>query len=234
MKEAIILAGGFGTRLKHIVSEVPKPMAMINNIPFLTFLFQKLQKEGVKHIILSTGYMHGKIADFYGNKFETIDLTYSHETTPLGTGGAILLALEKATTDDVLILNGDTLFDIDIQKFEHFHALKKGVLSVSLREMEDVSRYGSVVLNNEKKIIAFTEKNETKSPQGAINGGIYILRKEWYLKLDLPEKFSFEKDVLENLYQQYDFYGLGYNSYFIDIGVPEDYFRAQIEFKKLF
>ncbi|MFV0471061.1 MAG: nucleotidyltransferase family protein [Paludibacteraceae bacterium] len=231
MKEAIILAGGFGTRLKYIVSDVPKPMAPVNGVPFLSHLFQKLRQAGVKRIILSTGYLHEKIESFYGNKFEDLSLIYSQETTPLGTGGAILLALGKAIADDVLVLNGDTMFDIDFDQFGKSHSDKKSILTVALREVEDAARYGSVVIDGRGKIVSFKEKSQAAG-RGLINGGIYLLNKKWFEKLNLPKKFSFEKEVLEIKYADNDFYTQSFNSYFIDIGVPEDYARAQKELKQ--
>ena len=228
MKEAIILAGGFGTRLKHIVSDVPKPMAPVGGEPFLSVLFERLQCAGIERVILSTGYLHEKIEDFYGDKYGSLSLVYSRETTPLGTGGAIQLGLNHSCTNDVLVLNGDTLFDIDFSAFYSFHRERKATLSVALRNVDDVTRYGSVETDNESRIVSFTEKNQV-SGAGLINGGIYLLNKKWFLGLNMPEQFSFEKDVLEKIYQDNRFYGLAFNAYFIDIGVPEDYFRAQTE-----
>lgn len=230
MKDAIILAGGFGTRLKHIVSDVPKPMAPVTGAPFLSWLFRRLQKAGVERVILSTGYLHEKIEEFYGDKFENLSLVYSRETTPLGTGGAILLGMNKAYTEDILVLNGDTLFDIDFDAFSIFHEEKRSVLSVALRRVDDVARYGSVLVDDDGRITAFSEKDQVHG-EGLINGGIYLINKKWFRGLNLPERFSFEKEVLEEFYTGHDFYGLGFGSYFIDIGVPEDYFRAQDEFK---
>lgn len=232
MKEAIILAGGFGTRLKHIISDVPKPMAPILGEPFLSFLFRRLKMAGIEHIVLSTGYLHEKIEGFYGNEFEGIRLSYSQETDPLGTGGAMLFGMEKTCADQVLVLNGDTLFDIDFDALYRFHEATNADLSVALRRVEDVARYGSVQINEQGRIVAFTEKNQL-SGKGLINGGIYLIDKEWFQSLGLPAKFSFEKEVLESVYEKAEFYGLDFQSYFIDIGVPEDYARAQIEFKTL-
>ena len=226
--EAIILAGGFGTRLQHIVNKLPKPMAPINGTPFLSFLMKKLAKAGIKHIILSTGYLHEKIESFYKNSFEGMDITYAQEIEPLGTGGAILYALEKTTTDNLLILNGDTLFDINFEYFDTFYHSHQTTLAVSLRKVEDISRYGSVSINNHNKIFFFTEKNQ-KSGEGLINGGIYLLNKNWLNNLNLLKTFSFEKEVLEKLFNEYEFYGLTFENYFIDIGIPEDYERAQKE-----
>ena len=230
--EAIILAGGFGTRLQHIVNNVPKPMAPINEVPFLSFLFRKLIASNIEHVILSTGFLHEKIEDFYGNSFESLRISYSKEETPLWTGGAILLAMTKISTENVFVLNGDTMFDIDFKAFNNFHLSKQTDLSIALREVDDVSRYGSVVIDNQNKIINFTEKNEVTG-KGLINGGIYAVNKNLFSKLNLDGKFSFEKEVMEAFYGKIDFYGLAFNSYFIDIGIPEDYNRAQLEFQNL-
>jgi len=230
--EAIILAGGFGTRLKHIVNDVPKPMASINGTPFLSFLMKKMSSIGIKHIVLSTGYLHEKIESYYNNSFEGVKISYARETEPLGTGGAILFALEKTTSENILILNGDTLFDIDFEYFDNFFHTKKILVAVALRKLEDVSRYGSVSIDNNGKIISFTEKNQTIG-EGLINGGIYLLNKSWLKNLLLPKTFSFEKEILEKLYKELDFYGLPFSNYFIDIGVPEDYERVQKELPTL-
>lgn len=232
IKEAIILAGGFGTRLQHIVNDVPKPMAPINNEPFLSFLFRRLIAAGIEHVILSTGYLHEKIEDHYGNCFESLHISYSRETDPLGTGGAIKLALSKAETDTFLVLNGDTLFDINFTAFEKFHQSNNSIFSLALREVDDVARYGSVNIGAKGKVQKFSEKNEAQG-QGLINGGIYLINRELFSKISLPESFSFEKEVMEKYYTQFDFYGLDCQAYFIDIGVPEDYYRAQEEFPKL-
>jgi D-glycero-alpha-D-manno-heptose 1-phosphate guanylyltransferase len=230
--EAIILAGGFGTRLKHIVSDVPKPMAPINGIPFLSFLFHKLIAAGIEHVILSTGYLHEVIESCYGNVFETLRISYSTEEEPLGTGGAILLGMSKVCMDNVLVLNGDTLFEIDFAKLMDYHLQKGSLLTIALREENEVSRYGSVLVDDEGKITSFAEKNKVHG-KGLINGGIYLINTKLFLKISLPTKFSFEKDVLEKFYDQINFYGLAFNSYFIDIGIPEDYARAQREFLQL-
>jgi Nucleoside-diphosphate-sugar pyrophosphorylase involved in lipopolysaccharide biosynthesis/translation initiation factor 2B, gamma/epsilon subunits (eIF-2Bgamma/eIF-2Bepsilon) len=230
--EAIILAGGFGTRLQHIVNDVPKPMAPINEVPFLSFLFKKLLASGIEHIILSTGFLHEKIEDFYGNSFGSLRISYSKEDTPLRTGGAILLAMNKIKTDNVFVLNGDTMFDIDFKAFNDFHFSKQTDLSIALREVDEVSRYGSVIIDNQNKIINFTEKNQSTG-KGLINGGIYAINRELFSKINLEGKFSFEKEVMESFYGKINFYGLAFNSYFIDIGVPEDYSRAQLEFSNL-
>lgn len=230
--EAIILAGGFGTRLKHVVSDMPKPMAEINGKPFMFFLLRKLAKINIQHIILSTGFLHEKIEAYFGHSFENMHITYSQELEPLGTGGAMRLALNNTDTDNVLVLNGDTLFDIDFEYFDFFYRKKETVLAIALRAEKDVSRYGSIKIDENKKIIDFVEKSATTG-EGFINGGIYLLKKELFNHDDFPFFFSFEKEILEKQYFYKEFFGMPFDSYFIDIGIPEHYVRAQIELKKL-
>lgn len=227
--EAIVLAGGFGTRLQHVVSDVPKPMAPINNIPFLTILLDKLQNAGIKHVILSTGYKHETIANYFGSQYGSLKITYSQEFEPLFTGGAITLALSQVKSDNVFVLNGDTLFDIDFESFQTFHLTKKSGLSIALRPIADVERYGTVQTDKNQRVIGFCEKGKESGP-GLINGGIYLINKALFIRNKFQPKFSFEQEVLEKLFTQEAFYGMEFNAYFIDIGIPEDYFKAQRDF----
>lgn len=231
-KEAVILAGGFGTRLSHVVSDVPKPMASVYGRPFLTYLIDRLIDAGIHRVILATGYKHECIESYFGSLYRGAEIVYSQEITPLFTGGAILQAAQKIESTDFVVLNGDTLFDIDLQNFYNFHSSHNAHLSVALRQVADTSRYGSVICANDR-IVAFSEKNESIG-SGDINGGIYAIHRDWLMSMDLPAKFSFEKELMQPMAGDPTFYGLRFNNYFIDIGVPEDYFRAQEEFKTLF
>ena len=235
MKEAIVLAGGFGTRLRQVVSNVPKPMADINGRPFLAYLLDYLGSFGFEHIILSTGYMHEKIEEYFGNEYLSpashprhIAISYAHEETPLGTGGGILNALQCCKSDTVTVLTGDTMFKVDYNELDQFHANHHTDLSIILRQVPDTSRYGSVSVANDGQIVCFTEKSEA-SGAGWINGGIYRLNKRLFAELTVGQKFSFEKDVMEKYYRQQKFYAYPSSAYFIDIGVPDDYMRAQSE-----
>lgn len=228
MKEAIILAGGYGTRLQSVIKDIPKPMAPIKGRPFLTYLLDNLAAENFNHIILSTGYLHEKIESFFGNHYKEMKISYAHEKEPLGTGGAIQYALSFCKSPNVIVLNGDTLFKVNLSQFIQFHKNKNTLLSIVLRNVEDVSRYGSVSINNKNQIIDFSEKQKNLG-EGYINGGIYILQKELFNRYPQPQKFSFEKDILEKLYTQELFYGWVSKDYFLDIGIPEDYARALIE-----
>jgi D-glycero-alpha-D-manno-heptose 1-phosphate guanylyltransferase len=223
IKEAIILAGGLGTRLRSVVSDVPKCMAPVNGIPFINFVISYLKNEGVERFILSLGYKSEMIIDHVNKSFSGLEIEYVIEDKPLGTGGAIKLACSKAKADDVLILNGDTLFNINLSDFAGFHKDKKADFTVALKEMRNFSRYGSVETDKNFAIKAFHEK--TYCEQGFINGGVYALNVNSFMNEALQDVFSFEKDFLETNTGKKKFYGLPCEYYFIDIGIPEDYDR---------
>lgn len=224
MKEAIILAGGFGTRLRHVVSDVPKPMAPIGGRPFLEFLLDYLLDFDFQHVVLSTGYMHEKIESHFGSQYKGLRLSYAREESPLGTGGGMLNAAQHCREDEFVVLNGDTMFRIDYDHLIRFHQQHGGLLSVVLRQVDDTSRYGSVATDGEDRIIQFTEKSEAQG-SGLINGGIYMINRHIFDGLSLGQPFSFEKDIMQVKVALQDFYATPSDDYFIDIGVPEDYYR---------
>ncbi len=224
--EAIILAGGFGTRLRAVVSDVPKPMAPIGNVPFLALLLQYLEKSGFNSIVLSVGFMHDKIIDYFGNKFGTLNIRYAIEDFPLGTGGGICQALKMSESDEVFILNGDTFISLDYQGVLDFHRTRLADITMALMPLKDTSRYGNVRLQDDR-IIRFEEKG-TAGP-GLINAGIYLLNSKIIKSQKLPEKFSFEQDFLAKRLNEIEVCGYISDTFFIDIGVPEDYQRAQTE-----
>jgi len=231
LKEAIILAGGFGTRLQSVVNDVPKPMAPINNIPFLNYVFDYLKFYQIEHVVLSTGYLAEKILDYYKEEFNGIKISYTKEETPLGTGGGIRLAMTKCTTTDVLVLNGDSFFDVDINIHYSNHVLKQANCTLALRKVDNAARYGTIQLGDLNAIDAFKEKDSVER-EGLINGGVYILNREIYLsKTEVNSAFSIEKDFYEKRIKELTIFGFEYNGYFIDIGIPEDYKKAQDEFK---
>ena len=230
--EALILAGGFGTRLKDVIDEIPKPMAQINGIPFLSYLFEYLLKYGVERVILCTGHLSEKIEEFYGSKYKELLIAYSHETEPLGTGGAIHKALKLAMSETVFILNGDTFFDVNLSLLNEQHNSKQSDFTFALKPMKDFDRYGCININNNGEIIEFEEKKHRLF--GYINGGIYILRKDIFTNKNLSEKFSLENDFFEKYLNEVSFYGYISDTYFIDIGIPEDYYKAQKDLVELY
>ena len=232
IKEAIILAGGLGTRLQSVVSDVPKCLAPVIGKRFLHYVINFLQKSGIEHFIFSVGYMHEMIEEYLYKDYSKLNYTISLETKPLGTGGAIKLGCNKCLGKNVLICNGDTLYKIDISALSKLHVDANAACTLSLKPMNCFDRYGVVELNEDYSIKSFKEKQFYKS--GLINGGLYALNIEEFLKENLPEKFSFEKDYLEkdvnkSKNQKSKLYGIIQDGYFIDIGIPEDYERAQIE-----
>ena len=227
MKEAIILAGGLGTRLRSVVPDLPKCMAPVNGKPFLAFVIDHLQEQGIEHFIFSLGYMNEPIIEFLRKSFPALHLSMSVEDEPLGTGGAIKQALSLAEGENVLVTNGDTLFTIDVKAVVDFHVINKADCTLSLKPMINFDRYGVVEKNNTCRITSFKEKQNYKS--GLINGGLYVINKHSFLQEDLPIRFSFEKDYLEKYFSKRKMYGIEQQQYFIDIGIPEDYDRAQME-----
>ena len=227
INEAIILAGGLGTRLRSAVPDLPKCMAPVNGKPFICYVINYLQQQGVSKFILSLGYKHEVITEFIKKEYSHLDVEYSIEEEPLGTGGAIRYACLKTNDENVIATNGDTLFKADITKVLGFHAMCGADCTLSLKPMKNFDRYGVVELNKDYSIASFKEKQYYD--EGLINGGLYILNTRKFLAEYLPLKFSFEKDYLEELFTKRRMYGVVQDEYFIDIGIPEDYEKAKKE-----
>jgi len=230
IKEAIILAGGFGTRLRDAIPDLPKCMAPVNGRPFLFYVINYLRSQGIEKFIFSLGYKHEIIEAYLNAEFPTLDFQCLIEKEPLGTGGAILASCYKTSEQTVLVLNGDTIFKVDLEKAFANHVKHDSDCTLLLKPMDDFDRYGVVELNEDDSIKSFKEKKFYKN--GLINGGVYILNTEQFLAEELPGKFSFEKDYLEKYFATRRIYGSVQDEYFIDIGIPEDYFRVQQELKQ--
>lgn len=226
--ECIILAGGLGTRLRSEINDVPKCMAPINGKPFLEYLFEYLERQFVDTVILSLGYRHEVVTDWLNGKAFTFKIHRTIEQEPLGTGGGIRQALRKAKEAQAFILNGDTLFDVDLQSMKQQLKPTDKAL-VALKPMENFDRYGTVTTDKQGYIQEFKEKQFCGA--GLINGGIYLLNTALENLHHFPEKFSFEKDFLEKEAGQNTLSGFRSEGYFIDIGIPEDYQKAQSELK---
>ena len=225
--EAIILAGGLGTRLRSAVPDLPKCMAPINGVPFISYLIDNLINEGVTNFIFSLGYKSELFISFLEEKLPMKNYLIVIEDEPLGTGGAIKLACKKAKDENVIALNGDSLFKVNLKELMHFHLEKKSRCTLALKPMQDFERYGSVEIDAVQKIISFKEKQFIT--KGCINGGVYAIEVASFLQKSLEDKFSMEQDYLEKYSGEGNFYGFIQEGYFIDIGIPEDFVRAQIE-----
>lgn len=226
---AIVLAGGLGTRLRGVINDLPKPMAMINGKPFLHYLFLYLTKQRIPKAILSVGYKAGVIEAYFGDKYLDVEIEYCREEEPLGTGGGIKLAFERVT-GNAFVLNGDTFFDVDLPTLAQFHTESGADISLGLKAMQQFDRYGTVELQG-NRIVKFEEKKPVE--QGVINGGVYYFNRSVFDGVE-EKKFSFEKEVLEKYVGTKQINGKVFNDYFIDIGIPEDYQKAQTDFVKLF
>jgi D-glycero-alpha-D-manno-heptose 1-phosphate guanylyltransferase len=207
-------------------------MAPVNEQPFLHYLFEYLGQQGCDRVILSLGYKHEVIIDWLLTQDLPFDIDFAIEQVPMGTGGGIKLAMGKALRQDVVVLNGDTMFQVDLAALMDFHSSSKSETTLALKEMKQFERYGSVKVNGDGVITAFEEKRYME--EGSINGGIYIINNEAFAERGLPDKFSFEKDYLEAFVTEERFYGQMQEGYFIDIGIPEDYRQAQEDFKQIF
>lgn len=233
--EVIILAGGLGTRLRSVVSEVPKCMAPVAGKPFLWYLLKYLTRFDVERVILSVGYLREVIfkwIDEVKDEFP-FEFDYAIEEEPLGTGGGIKLALEKANDERVFVLNGDTFFDVDLMQLYDAHMISKKAITLALKPMKNFDRYGTVNMEPiTGTILSFNEKQYCQ--EGLINGGIYVISKDAPIFEDLGDKFSFEASVLAPQCSRHQLLGVVQNGYFIDIGVPVDYQRAHHDFIQLF
>ncbi|GHS85406.1 D-mannose-1-phosphate guanyltransferase [Bacteroidia bacterium] len=228
IEEAVVLAGGFGTRLQSVVQDVPKPMAPVANKPFLEYLLIYLEHYHCKKVVLATGYKHTVISDYFGTQYKTMQLVYAVEQTPLGTGGAMANALRYCETSQIAILNGDSLFDVDLSTMLQQHVQNNADMSIALKPMLDFERYGSVEIATDHRIVQFNEKRYCE--KGLINGGVYIINKA-FTEHSFPcaQPFSFEKEILEQYHHKKLFYGYVSDGYFIDIGIPTDYQKAQTD-----
>lgn len=215
--QAIVLAGGLGTRLRSVVQDLPKPMAPINGKPFLAFVLEYLKKQGITEIILSVSYKYELIQEYFKDEFYGMKIHYNIEKELLGTGGAIKDAL-KLVKNEAYVVNGDTFFDIDLKKL----VLNSSKICIALKQMQNFDRYGTVNVDEQGIVTSFEEKVFKK--QGLINGGIYLLKKDIFDEFSLEKKFSFEEFLQEN-YKLLKIQTQIFDDYFIDIGIPEDYIK---------
>ena len=223
--EAIVLAGGFGTRLKQVVPELPKPMAPVAGRPFLEILLTSLAQKGFSRVIMSLGHMADNVTSHFGDEYAGMELVYEIEEAPLGTGGAVRQALAHCKTDHVFVFNGDTYLDLEAADIEAQWQAHHAPVIVA-RDVPDTARYGRLDTSN-GRVLGFVEKGV--AGPGLINAGCYVLPTNIMNGFALGQPFSLEADFLAKAAgrQRIDLFVT--HGHFIDIGVPEDYARAQIE-----
>jgi len=221
--EAIVLAGGFGTRLACVVPDVPKPMAPVAGRPFIEYILDDLADQGIKRIIIAVCHKKELIIDHLGSSYHGVEICYSEETEPLLTGGAVKQALQYCKDERVFIINGDTYFQVDLQAMRQYALNTSSAVVLAVREMQGFDRYGQVKIDAQRNVIAFCEKRYFA--KGYINGGIYDLGRR---VLDsFPATFSLEDECFPKLAGQGTLRAFPSDGFFIDIGIPSDYEMAQ-------
>lgn len=218
---AVILAGGLGTRLRSVVADRPKVLAEVAGQPFITHLLDQLVLTGCRDAVLCTGYLGEQVEAGIGPSYRGLRVAYSREAEPLGTGGALRLALEHFASPDLLVLNGDSYCAADLDTFADWHVGHGNAASLLLARVPDTARYGSVVLGPRDRVASFQEKGGSTGP-GWINAGIYLLKRDLLLDVPPGANVSLERD----LFPTWRLHGYPAEAPFIDIGVPADYARA--------
>jgi NDP-sugar pyrophosphorylase family protein len=224
--EAMILVGGKGTRLQSAVYDRPKPMADVAGKPFLEWVLLSLYKKSIRRVILCTGYMGDKVEAYFGDGSKwKLQLCYSHETSPLGTGGAVRNALDLINGDSFLVLNGDSYCRFDLNTMEKNHNSKSALATMWLVKMDDCSRYGSVILDDKGMVKSFSEKSLVAG-SGLINAGIYLLERKLVENIEKDRMVSLEKDIFPSIVG-HGLVGVVGGGVFVDIGTPESYASAE-------
>ena len=227
MLEAIILAGGLGTRLRSTVPDLPKPMAPISGRPFLEHQMDFWIQQGVTRFVLSVGFMREKIMAHFQHQYRGVEIVYAEEVEPLGTGGGLVLAYQKLIGDQpILVMNGDTFFEVDLKAFQKFHHEKQASVTLALFQVQQNDRYMGVQISGDGYIQKF------KAEQGVsqlANGGVYLMNRDVLKSMPWPAgaKLSLEDDLFQHVQKAgQQIGGMLFEGRFIDIGVPFDYQRA--------
>lgn len=224
--DCIILAGGFGTRLKEVVSDVPKPLAPINGTAFLSLLLKQLASfKVIDTVILALGYKAPQVMDYFAQNPSPLPLIYALETSPLGTGGGLKNAMEASSATEFLVMNGDSYLDFSFQGFFEHHRKSQADFTMAVREVADGSRYGHVEFDAHYRIEAFKEKTAKVCPCW-INAGIYLLKRKALAMMDRNTAFSLEKEGFPLLLKK-KMIAYPCEGTFIDIGTKESYAEAQ-------
>ena len=231
--KAVLLVGGLGTRLRSVVQNTPKPMAMVGERPFLELLIRQLSSQNIHRLVMCTGYRADDIQRDLGDG-QSLDVTieYSRELKPLGTGGALRFAepfLRQAS--DFLVMNGDSFIEMDFKSLIQFHSESGGIASIAVFRTRNEMRYGTVQTDSRGLVTGFAEKTNAE-PNGLINAGVYVFNRE--ILEHIPEEVcSLERDIFPKLLSR-GIYALEQTGMFVDIGTPDDYALAQTLSERLY
>lgn len=228
--EVVVLAGGLGTRLKATVPDRPKPIAKVGGRPFLEWWMESLQTQGIQRVTLCTGHGAAQVRDLIGTRWQGMEVAYSHEESPRGTGGALALAASRVAGNWILALNGDSFCEIDLALFWARHREREAETTLAVARVGDTRRFGVVTFEADGKVTSFAEKSSLKG-EGWINAGIYLLSRELLLNTADGRNISLEKDLLPAWIGR-GLYAENRTRRFIDIGTPESFLEAQTFFTR--
>ena len=224
---AVILAGGLGTRLRSVVPDKPKVLADVGGRPFIEYLLDQLAQAGVQSVVLCTGYLGDQIQDRLSTAYNKIALHYSREPHPLGTGGALRLALPMLESDTVVVLNGDSYCGARLNEFVVWHTKRQSHATILLTETEDTRRFGRVQIDDKGRILRFSEKTDTQGP-GWINAGIYLVERQMIESIETGRAVSIEREVFPGWIGK-GLHGFPSEGRLWDIGLPSAYAQANAE-----
>jgi len=227
--EAMILAGGLGTRLRAAVADRPKPMATVGDQPFVVFLLEQLVRHGFRRAVLCVGHMGEYVPRILGSTYGPLHLIYSFEPMPLGTGGALRNAYGLVSDDDILVMNGDSFCDFDLDALPRAHRSSGGAATMVVLQQSDRRRAGAVQALADGRVVKFESRPAVPAP-GLINSGVYMFRREALQSIPQDATISLEDDVFPAMVTRGALYALPVEARFIDIGTPESYAAAQTFF----
>ena len=222
---ATILAGGMGTRLRSVVADRPKVLAEIHERPFLAYLLDQLAAAGVRNVVICTGYLGERVRAIFGNSYGEMQLHYSQESSPMGTAGALRLALPKLESDPVLVMNGDAFCAIDLERFYAWHGNRGARATMALIKVNNAARYGRVQVDPEGVVVHFAEKSEGSGPAW-VNAGIYLVDRALLETIETNRLVSLEKEIFPAWIGK-GLYGYLCEGRFLDIGTPQSYADAE-------
>ncbi len=222
---AAILAGGLGTRLRSVVADRPKVLAEIHERPFLAYLLDQLATAGVRNVVICIGYLGEQVQAIFKNSYGEMQLRYSQESSPMGTAGALRLALPKLESDPVLVMNGDAFCAIDLERFYAWHGNCGARATMALIKVNDAARYGRVLVDPEGVVVHFAEKSEGAGPAW-VNAGIYLVDRALLETIETNRLVSLEKEIFPAWIGK-GLYGYLCEGRFLDIGTPQSYADAQ-------
>jgi len=222
---AAILIGGLGTRLRSVVPDRPKVLAEVRGQPFLAFLLDQLTTTGIKRVVLCAGYKGEQVQAAFGQSYRALELLYSQEASPLGTGGAIRLAINLLDSEPVLVMNGDSYCGVDLMTFWTWHGKRNAAGSMLLAQTLETERYGRVQVDSDGLVVGFHEKGKGGG-KGWINAGVYFLGQDFILSIPTNREISLEREIFP-MWVGRKLYGYQSAGHFLDIGTPEDYAAAE-------